>query len=533
MWQSRDKLGRPADGADETPNEPGMLSDLRCTPGGSKHLPKSAGRMPNAVTPARPDIRSYLGRIHVLRGKELFLTHGSLVERLVKHRMLGAAPREQLEWLATRATLHRFAAGDVVASSGEGVHSLSVVLSGHLAIRVDRGAGARRVMEWRAGDVSGVLPYSRLTASPGTTTAEEPSEVLMVHRDHFPEMTARCHELTAILVHVMLDRARRFTSSDLHDEKMRSLGRLSAGLAHELNNPASAVARSAQELSARLFEMEATALALGSVGLTSEQLTKIGRVREKCCKPGSGSLTPLERADRDEAVVAWLARHRMREDIAEALAESDLGVEDLEPLAEVLDHDALEFALRSIGAGHRARRLALEVETAAERVHALVGAIKGFTYMDQTNVKKPVAIGQGLTDTLAVLGAKARSKAVTVTVRVAEDLPAVEGFGGELNQIWANLIDNAIDAAPESGRVEVSAMGNGNSVLVRVVDDGPGVPEELKERIFEPFFTTKPQGQGTGLGLDIVRRLVRQHDGEVEVESRPGRTEFRVTLPRA
>jgi signal transduction histidine kinase len=461
------------------------------------------------------------------------LSNVDLVERLAGHRALGAAPREQLEWLASRATLQRYGPGDVVASRGEAVHSLYVVLTGHLAIRVDRGAGARRVMEWRAGDVSGFLPYSRLTEAPGTTTADEPSEVLIVHRDHFPEMIARCHELTAILVHVMLDRARRFTSSDLHDEKMRSLGRLSAGLAHELNNPASAVARSAKELSARLFEMEATALALGAVGLTPEQLAAIGRVRGKCCEPGSQSLTPLERADRDEAVAEWLARRRLRGDIAEALTESDLTVEDLDPLAEVLDQDALEFALRSIGAGHRARRLASEVETAAERVHALVAAIKGFTYMDQSSAKKPVAIGQGLTDTLAVLGAKARAKSLTVTVQVADDLPAVEGFGGELNQVWANLIDNAIDAAPASGRVEVSATGNGDAIVVRVADDGPGVPEELKERIFEPFFTTKPQGQGTGLGLDIVRRLVRQHDGEIEVESRPGRTEFRVTLPRA
>jgi len=462
------------------------------------------------------------------------VTDANLVERLATHRTLGDAPREQLEWLASRGTLRRLIAGEVVASKGEPVRSLHIVLSGHLAIRVDRGAGARKVMEWRAGDVGGLLPYSRLTAAPGITTAEEPSEILLMHCDHFPEMIGRCHQLTAILVHVMLDRARRFTSSDLHDEKMLSLGRLSAGLAHELNNPASAVARSAKELSARLFEMEATALTLGSMQLSQEQLAVIGQVRAQCGKPSAqASLTPLERADREDAVTRWLARRGLGAEIAEALAESDLAAEALDPLADALGDDALGIALRSIAAGHRTRRLASEVETAAERVHALVAAIKGFTYMDRTNVKQPVAIGRGLADTMTVLGGKARAKSVTVTVQVADDLPAVEGFGGELNQVWANLIDNAIDAAPASGRVEVSAVGENNSVVVRVVDDGPGVPESLKRRIFEPFFTTKPQGQGTGLGLDIVRRLVLQHNGQIEFDSRPGRTEFRVTLPGA
>jgi signal transduction histidine kinase len=462
------------------------------------------------------------------------VTDTDLVERLASHRTLGSAPREQLEWLASRATPRRFAAGEVLTTKGSTMASLFVVLSGQISIRVDRAAGPRKVMEWSAGDVSGYLPYSRLVATPGVSMAEEPTELLEVHRDHFPEMIARCHELTSILVHVMLDRARRFTSSELHDEKMASLGRLSAGLAHELNNPASALARSARELAARLFELEASTLALGAARLSPAQLEIIGRVRSRCGEPGTrAALTPMERADREEAVAAWLARRGRREEIAEALSGTAITVADLDQLATTLDDEALEFALHSIGAGHRARLLASEVETAATRIHSLVAAIKGFTYMDQSSVPKQVAIGQGLADTMAVLGAKARQKSVTVTVQVADGLPPVEGFGGELNQVWANLIDNAIDAAPAAGTVEVTATGQDDSVVVRVVDDGPGVPRELLRRIFDPFFTTKPMGQGTGLGLDIARRLVSQHGGQIEVESRPGHTEFRVILPRA
>jgi len=460
------------------------------------------------------------------------VTDADVIARLASHRTLGSAPVEQLGWLASRATLRRFAAGEIVSTRSAPVQRLIVVLSGHLCIRVDRGAGPRMAMEWRAGDVTGLLPYSRLSAPPGDTTAEEPTEILDVPGEHFPEMAARCHELTAILVHVMLDRTRRFTSSDLHDEKMLSLGRLAAGLAHELNNPASALARSAKELSAGLFEIEASTLALGLLRFSPEQLAAIRRVRELCDDHAARvALAPLERADHEEAVAGWLAGRGVNAEIAEGLSGTPLTVPQLEHLAGVLDDDAFEPVLRSICAGHRTRLLASEIEIAARRIHSLVAAVRGFTYMDQTKVPSPVDVGQGLADTMAVLGAKARAKTVTVSVRVAAGLPRVEGLGGELNQVWANLIDNAIDAAPSPGRVEVNAVRRGDSVMVQVVDDGPGVPPERLERIFEPFFTTKPPGQGTGLGLDIVRRLVRQHDGQIEVESRPGRTEFRVILP--
>jgi signal transduction histidine kinase len=458
----------------------------------------------------------------------------ALVQRLAAHRTLGSAPREQLEWLASRGKLQRFEGGSTPWPATREVDSLMVILSGRLSIYVDRGGGPRRVMEWRGGDVSGFLPYSRMGGAPGDVKFEETTEVLSVPKDCFPEMVTKCPDITASLVHVMLDRARRFTSSDLQDEKMLSLGRLAAGLAHELNNPASAVARSARELSARLFEVEATALALGSVGLSREQLDVVARVRTDCCEPGAAAkLTPIERADREEAATEWLAKRGLPAHVADALAETPIPIGHLEQLGAALDPEALATALHSIGAGHRARVLASEVEAAARRIHSLVAAIKGFTYMDQSNVPTPVDIGQGLRDTVAVLGGKAHGKSVEVTVRVADDLPTVHGFGGELNQVWSNLIDNAIDAVPSGGHVEVTAARQGTGVAIAVVDDGPGIPQERVDRIFEPFFTTKPQGQGTGLGLDIARRLVQEHEGRIEVDSRPGRTEFRVFLPGA
>jgi signal transduction histidine kinase len=208
-------------------------------------------------------------------------------------------------------------------------------------------------------------------------------------------------------------------------------------------------------------------------------------------------------------------------------------LEALDLLAGAVERPVLDAVLRWAAAGCSVRSLAAEIKKASQRISGLVGAIKGFTHMDQATVAEPLDLTQGLTNTVDVLRSKARSKSATVVVHVEPGLPHVRGFAGELNQVWANLIDNALDAIPESGRVEVLASHERQHVVVRIIDNGGGIPEQIRERIFDPFFTTKPVGHGTGLGLDIAQRLVRHNDGEVTVESRPGRTEFRVLLPTA
>jgi signal transduction histidine kinase len=455
-----------------------------------------------------------------------------LVERLVAHRTLGSAPREQLEWVVQHGELVTFPAAHVVAPEGQPIADLFVVLSGHIAIRVHRGATVRRVFDWRGGDVTGLLPYSRMKASPGESRTEEPTEVVRIHQDAFDEMIRECHDVTAILVHVMLDRARQFRSSDLQDEKLTSLGRLAAGLAHELNNPTSAVVRSAEVLIASLPKAEAAFRALGGLRLPPEATAAFDRLCERCLSEAPqevGSL--LEQAEKQEALGAWLERYGIDPAFGEALAESALSPQALEAAARVLGRDGLVVALPALAASCTTRRLASDIQRAATRVHELVAAVKGFTYMDQAAVPKPVDLARGLADTLTILRSKAKPKSVRLSAQVDPNLPTVDGFGGELNQVWSNLIGNAIDAVGDGGSVDVSAHLEGDSVVVRVVDDGPGIPPEVRERIFEPFFTTKQTGEGTGLGLSIVRSLIGQHEGEIEVDSRPGRTEFRVTLP--
>jgi signal transduction histidine kinase len=312
---------------------------------------------------------------------------------------------------------------------------------------------------------------------------------------------------------------------------MISLGKLSAGLAHELNNPVSAIERGAALLGRRIEDSEAATQALGAARLNDKQLAALDAVREACLAARThGVASPIEQAEREDAIADWLAAHNLDRNIADALAETAVTIDALDRLAATVDGPARSAVLRWAAASCSVRGVVEEVQIAAIRISALVAAIKGFTHMDQAPVAEPVDIIKGLANTIAVLRSKARSKSAAVTVESEPDLPRVRGFVGELNQVWANLIDNALDAIPEAGRVAVTASREQQRVVVHIVDNGSGIPEAVRPRIFDPFFTTKPMGQGTGLGLDIVRRLVRHNDGEISVTSQPGRTDFRVEL---
>ncbi len=461
------------------------------------------------------------------------MTHESLLELLSQHQTVGAAPRAELEWLAANGTVRTLEGGSLVTKAGGAPpDGLFIVLAGHIVIIVDRGAGPKNMMEWRAGDVTGMLPYSRMTTPPGDTVAVERTVVLAIDSARLLQMIRECHEVTSILVHTMIDRARHFTSSDLHDEKMASLGRLSAGLAHELNNPAAAIERSAALLEDRLEEAEQATLALGAVRLTAQQLAAIETVRASCLATRiQGVLSPIQQAEREDAIGDWLAAHALDERVAGQLADTSVTIEALDAIAQAVSGPCLDATLRWAASGCSVRGLASEIQDAAMRISGLVAAVKGFTHMDQGSSAEPVDLARNLANTVAVLRAKARGKSIAVALTVDPNLPAAVGFVGELNQVFSNLIDNALDAAPQNGHIDVIATRDTHRVVVRVIDDGPGIPPDVKTRMFDPFFTTKPVGKGTGLGLDIVRRLLAHNHAHIEVDSIPGRTEFRVLLP--
>jgi signal transduction histidine kinase len=459
------------------------------------------------------------------------VTARDLIDRLAEHKTLGAAPRTELEWLVAHGSLRKLNTGEVLSVKGVQVKALYVILSGRLALFVDRGAGLNKVVEWREGDVAGMLPYSRLMTPPGNSIALEPLEILFVPREHLQEMTRECFEITSILVHTMIDRARLFTTSDLHNEKMISLGKLSAGLAHELNNPASAIERCATALEHRVNDFEEATHALAAANLSDTQMIALDAIHASCLDKPSGARSPLEQSDREEAIGDWLSSRGLNTGSAEMLADTEVTFESLNMLAAAVEGPALNAVVRWAGAGCAVRNLALKIHESATCISSLVTAVKGFTRMDQAIAAEPVDLGPNLSNTVAVLNSKAREKSVNVTLQLETELPNVCGFAGELNQIWSSLIDNALDAVPNGGSVKISATRENRNVIVRILDDGPGIPAQIRDHIFDPFFTTKPMGQGTGLGLHIVRSLVRHNDGAIDFESQPGRTEFRVKLP--
>ena len=502
-----------------------------------------------------------------------------IFELLSRHPHFGMLPKEELLWLAERGRYERQEKDTVVNRRGDFLVELYMVLSGRIAIHVWSQTGSRRVREWRSGDLTGKLPYSRMSTTPGDTVIEETMDAIGIHERFFPEMIRECPQITAACVHAMLDRARTFNTAQLQDEKMLSLGRVAAGLAHELNNPASASVRNAQQL-LELRETERAARELGALGLGFSQLAAIEQIREVCLEPNAvPSRSPLEQADRVDEIRQWLEDHQATDTYAETLADTPVTLRILDALATSLkegspvasaaspehpspgpedslragagrvlaadarttgapepagaerDRQVLDATLRWIAGSCSTRALARDIERATSRILQIVSSIKRFTYMDRAQVPEPVEVGQLLHDTATVLGSKARARSISLRVDVEEGLPRVTAYGGELNQVWMNLIDNAIDAAPPGGTVEVSARQEHAFVVVRVVDNGPGIPDEDRLKIFDPFFTTKPPGEGTGLGLDIVHRILRRHGAEINVDSRPGRTEFRVGLP--
>jgi signal transduction histidine kinase len=456
----------------------------------------------------------------------------SVVDRLAALAVFESVPRADLEWLAAQGEVRTSPAGTTLIGSINPVDEMFVLLEGRMSLYVENAGRKRKLMSAASGRVLGVLPYSRFQRAPGTTIIDEDVTALVLHQRHFQTMTHDYPGLTTALVHHMLDRAREFRTVQLNDDRLQSLSRLASGFAHELNNPASAAARTAQALVGLLDEEEQAARELAAARLGDDQLAVVEAMRQHCGR-AAPSRTALEAADREDDIAEWLARHGLEAGAAEPLAASEVTLAALEDLARALPPDVVGSAIRWVASGCAARGATRQIEAATGRIHDLVRAVKGFTFMDREGVPELVDVARGLADTLAMLEGKARAKSVEVRCETAADLPRVDGFGSEINQVWEKLVDNALDAVGTQGHVTITATARGDSILVRIADDGPGIAEEIRGRIFDPFFTTKPVGQGTGLGLDMARRIVHLHGGDIDFSSQPGRTVFRVRLPAA
>jgi signal transduction histidine kinase len=433
-----------------------------------------------------------------------------------------------LEWFIDRTHEFRFEPGEVLMREGTPAKLMFVLLEGEIRGRKEMG-GDGPVMTIEAPTVTGLLPFSRLKNYGLTIRATLPIWGLAYSHAYFGDLLQHMPGLSQRLVGMLTDRVRTYTEVEQQSQKLAALGKLSAGLAHELNNPSAAARRSAgilRECLARLREaVRSSSIGPDDCAMLAEREEKI-RVS---LKPAHYK-DEFARVEREEAIQTWLEQRGVNNawQLGPLVAEANLSDSDLETFAKAAG-PSLGAELTRFATLLEMDRIADELDNSTARISDLVKAIKEYSYMDQASMQE-VDLTKSLDTTLTIMHHKLK-RTITVTRDYQPDLPKVLAFGSELNQVWTNLIDNAADVMKEGGKLGIRAARDNDYVLVEISDNGPGIPAEIQSKIFEPFFTTKGVGEGTGLGLDIAYRIIRKIKGLITVKSVPGDTRFEVRIP--
>jgi signal transduction histidine kinase len=441
-------------------------------------------------------------------------------------------PEDQITWFLSQSQEIHVNAGEIYALQGAPADSMFVILEGQFQWRGELG-GEAVVFSSSVGDITGVLPFSRMTHFSVTGRALSDGRVLKFPAALFPELLQKMPVLVRRLVGVMSDRIREATRMEQQRDRLASLGKLSAGLAHELNNPASAAQRATSQLGVILKKIKNASLELGRRDLTSAQKAEIEKLEASFTQPDVTPPDALTISDLEDKIDSLLRSHGQNDlwQLAAGLARRSIKPEVLESLFESLGEDTARAALIRIAASVEIASLLHEIESSTSRISDLVGAIKEYTYMDQAAIHN-VDVVKSLETTLTILHHKLKNG--VAVERDYQPIPLlVNSFGSELNQVWTNIIDNAIDAMGGKGQLRIRTYRQDTFVVVEIADSGPGIPPDIQPHIFDPFFTTKAVGQGTGLGLDTVQRIVKKHQGNIQVNSKPGDTCFQVWLPVA
>jgi signal transduction histidine kinase len=451
-----------------------------------------------------------------------------LVRKLLTIQVFADLAPDDLLWFVAQCKEHHAAVGDIIVREGVPADSMLILLEGEMRARSEHGNADGPVFTARGGDVTGMLPFSRLKIVSVTGRAVLPTHFLVFPASSFPELFHRMPELTRRLVGLLADRIREVTRTEQQREKLASLGKLSAGLAHELNNPSAAARRSAAALRDCLARLRAAAR---STMIGPNDCAKLAQTEEEI----RSALTPAQfkdefaRVEREEAIQSWLESHNVPEawKLASHLADANVTDAHLARFAEAagaVGSELIRFATLL-----EMDRIAEELEHSSTRISDLIRAIKEYSYMDQGSMQE-VDIQHSIENTITIMHHKLK-RGITVTRDYAPGLPKVMASGSELNQVWTNLIDNAADAMNGNGKLAIRVVRENDFILVEIADNGPGISPEVKSRIFDPFFTTKGVGEGTGLGLDVVNRIIKNVRGQISVTSVPGDTRFQVRIP--
>jgi signal transduction histidine kinase len=447
-------------------------------------------------------------------------------------------PDEHLQWIIDHSEYHEYSDGELLAKYGEPAEVMWIGLEGKVAFYMY--INGRQVYYFTfennhiTGGIGGLMPYSRMKTYPGYSYALGELKLLKMHKQHFAALEQLNPDFIQKLIGYMTERARIFATTQLQHEKVNALGNLAAGIAHEMNNPAAAIRGISDELSKRLTRNYVLTRELLASHLGAEHIEIIHQLVSK--KENDNSLqvkrTALERMEIEDELSDWLEEKGIvNRELAESFAESGYNANDLMALHAGLDDQAFQRVMPWMENLISSKKIIQDLADASNRISNLVSSIKSHVHMDRTNDLQPTNLHKDIENTLTLLGFKLREKNIEIKKEFSPDLPEIPAYVSELNQVWTNLIDNAIYALQKNGTITIVTTHDGKNINVSIIDNGPGIPHNIISRIFEPFFTTKKVGEGTGIGLDIVNRIVKNHNGEIKVNSEPGRTEFSICLP--
>ncbi|MBQ4822238.1 ATP-binding protein [Aquimarina sp. MMG016] len=443
-------------------------------------------------------------------------------------------PDKQLQWLIDNSTVQSFKQGEYIFQRGDTIDKLSIILEGKVEIKIEQNGNYKVTGEISKNSIAGTLPFSRLSSALGYGEVIEDIEALVLEKSLFREMISSHYELTESLVHNMTSRVREFTKNNVQSEKMMALGKLSAGLAHELNNPASAMLRSAKALKQHLGNVPEKFKKITSIKISEQQVDLLNNILfDKINNRPENNMKLTERNEKEDELEEWLEDHGLDNafELTETLLDFCMGIPAMEEIHKTTGDHNFPNAIEWIENVLTTEKMVGEIEEASDRISSLVQSVKSYTHMDRAPEKVANDIHIGIKSTLTMLNHKLKKKNIEVHKEFPEGLPEPKIFVSEINQVWTNLIDNAIDAMDHSGILKITTLQDQNFIKIDITDNGEGIPEEHLSSIFDPFFTTKSIGKGTGMGLEVVQRIINQHNGDIKVTSKKGETTFTVCLP--